>query len=906
MRSTSIRLTGLIIIVMIIISSCAKEKITSSTNSKSTSTGWEYNDYKNGGFEKIDEKEQETGPGLVLIEGGVFTMGRTEQDVMFDWNSRAAKVTVGSFYLDRTEVTNLHWLEYIHWMKRVYNKSYPHVYKKSLPDTLAWRKVLGYREKYVEYYLRHPSYNDYPVVGVSWLQANEFCKWRTDRVNEGILVREGILKWHFADLYNEKDGDIGSVNNKDFDKKIQSRPENMFSTENYLNGNYTIKDDKVEKDRNGKVRLTKEGKYKMKGDYGYTLDNSKESKAREIPRDPYQLTNYDPVYADLKKNEVICLGKRAVKMEDGILLPNYRLPTEAEWEFAAMGLIGNLDPESENINDRRIYPWDGHYVRQDEKEFAGKIQANFMRGRGDMMGVAGNLNDGGDITVRVDEFWPNDYGLYHMAGNVSEWVMDVYRPMSSESFEEFMPFRGNVYKTQLLVPNGLYDKPVKAMENLYDVHGMKEYVNEFARVMYQSKTNLKIDGISGKYVDQYTNESERKRLEAEKKKELYITSSSIIANNKDSVVLRSFYSGATKTNLKYSWSVDQPTNVKFKDNKQSLDSSVVFFSTPGFYTVTLTFTDSKKVTTIKNINIEVRDYAQLPFINSNSSNSRIDQRQDSKKYRFNTLSKEYLANNKSFSEQERRQFLFLDTLNMHLDTAIFLMNANRQNASSAYVENALFGNTSLVEIKKGDIRNSNDDTPIKPGSIWLNGNDDIRDPIFGRDYLDSMFTNFKNDPTIATWIITLRNGLTEFISETKGKQRWRNVTVEENAGRLNYRKDDYRDYLDGDLESSIYYNNQKRKDDINQGKRDPKQVMYQNQFENKDLDNQDIAFGSSGAPTTLISDKSRVYKGGSWADRSYWLSSGNRRFLDEDKSSDAIGFRCAMDRLGSPTGNRRK
>ena len=435
---------------------------------------------------------------------------------------------------------------------------------------------------------------------------------------------------------------------------------------------------------------------------------------------------------------------------------------------------------------------------------------------------------------------------------------------------------------------------------------MKEYVNEFARVMYQSKTNLKIDGISGKYVDQYTNESERKRLESEKKKELYITSSSIIANNKDSVVLRSYYSGATKTNLKYSWSVDQPTNVKFKDNKQSLDSSVVFFSTPGFYTVTLTFTDSKKVTTIKNLNIEVRDYAQLPFINSISSNSRIDQRQDSKKYRFNTLSKEYLANNKSFSEQERRQFLFLDTLNMHLDTAIFLMNANRQNASSAYVENALFGNTSLVEIKKGDIRSSNDDTPIKPGSIWLNGNDDIRDPIFGRDYLDSMFTNFKNDPTIATWIITLRNGLTEFISETKGKQRWRNVTVEENAGRLNYRKDDYRDYLDGDLESSIYYNNQKRKDDINQGKRDPKQVMYQNQFENKDLDNQDIAFGSSGAPTTLISDKSRVYKGGSWADRSYWLSSGNRRFLDEDKSSDAIGFRCAMDRLGSPTGNRRK
>ena len=147
--------------------------------------------------------------------------------------------------------------------------------------------------------------------------------------------------------------------------------------------------------------------------------------------------------------------------------------------------------------------------------------------------------------------------------------------------------------------------------------------------------------------------------------------------------------------------------------------------------------------------------------------------------------------------------------------------------------------------------------------------------------------------------MTLRNGLTEFITETKGNQRWRNVTVEENAGRLNYRKDDYIDYLDGDLESSIYYNNQKRKDDINNGIRDSKQVMYQNQHENSNLNDVSINAGVSGWPTTLISDKSRVYKGGSWADRVYWLSAGNRRFLDEDKATATIGFRCAMDRVGS-------
>ena len=141
------KIFGFALTGMLLLGSCAKDR--------SSSTGWEYNNYKNGGFEKVDAKEQETGPGLVFVQGGTFTMGRTEQDVMFDWNARAARFTVGSFYMDRTEVTNLHWQEYMNWMKRVYYKTYPHVYKKCLPDTLAWRKSLGYREKFVNYYLAY-------------------------------------------------------------------------------------------------------------------------------------------------------------------------------------------------------------------------------------------------------------------------------------------------------------------------------------------------------------------------------------------------------------------------------------------------------------------------------------------------------------------------------------------------------------------------------------------------------------------------------------------------------------------------------------------------------------------------------------------------------------------------------
>ena len=347
--------------ILISLSSCLFFSC-SSTKKESSTTGWEYNNSKNGGFELNTKfEEQETGPGLMFIEGGTFTMGRVEQDVMYSWDNVPRRVTVSSFYLDETEVTNADYLEYLYWTKRMYNNSYPEVYKKILPDTLVWRDKLGYNEPFVNAYLRHPAYRNYPVVGVSWQQATDYCAWRTDRVNERILIDAGILK-------EDKDGDQGD--------------DNTFNTEAYLKGQY-------------------EG---------------------VVKRNPKNLTNEN--YGSGEKTRII-------RMEDGLLLPDYRLPTEAEWEFAALGYVGNTIEE--NIGDRRLYPWNSGSMRNPHPKNQGEIMANFKRGRGDNMGVAGNLNDNADITAPVRSYWPNDYGLYNMAGNVSEWVMDVYRPESENT-----------------------------------------------------------------------------------------------------------------------------------------------------------------------------------------------------------------------------------------------------------------------------------------------------------------------------------------------------------------------------------------------------------------------------------------------------------------------------------------
>jgi sulfatase modifying factor 1 len=412
-----LKTTRNLVLLLAVAGSVASCSVFKKKKEKSTATGWNYNDKDQGNFNVTKPQDIKTAPGLVFVQGGTFTMGAAQEDVMGDWNNIPRRITVNSFFIDKTEVANVHYREYLYWLENVFGQAgMDSVVDQAKPDTLVWRSELAFNEPYVEYYFRHPSYNYYPVVGVSWKQAQEFCIWRTDRVNELTLMSKGFLD-----------------PKSQIKKELNGAGQDNFNTKAYMMGEYQATP--------GKQATSKSNPLKD---------------AQGRPR-------------------------TTVNTSDGIVFGDYRLPTEAEWEYAAYGYIMQNPQRKQKKNQRgeevvsnkQIYAWknDGFDNSRYTKKsaFQGAFLANFKRGAGDNMGVAGGLNDNAAIPAEVNSFMPNGFGIYNMSGNVSEWVQDVYRPVTNIGEDDLNPFRGNEFK-QIDMSGG--------MGNLRDDKGRIKYVNE--------------------------------------------------------------------------------------------------------------------------------------------------------------------------------------------------------------------------------------------------------------------------------------------------------------------------------------------------------------------------------------------------------------------------------------------
>jgi gliding motility-associated lipoprotein GldJ len=334
--------------------------------------------------------------GMTRIQGGTFAMGVNQEDVIGDWNNRLRRVTVSSFYLDQKEVSNKNYKDYLHWLEKVYMPTnQDSIVNQARPDTLVWRSELAYNEPMVEAYFRHPSFNDYPVVGISWDQANEYCKWRTDRANEKLLTKLGYI-----DAKNDANKPLGA---------------NNFNKEAYLTDEYNV------------APTNK-------------ISNKKAKKGEDAP-------------------------KLKISFEDGVMTADYRLPTEAEWEYAAKTTLvsgssttalkngGNAKNKNAQLTSSDLpFPWSGsgnNNLRDSKKgNTQGLFLANFKNGSGDYKGMTGYINESNGMIEKVSSHLQNSsLKLYNIAGNVNEWVADVYRPMNTMDMDDFNPFRGNVFQS---------------------------------------------------------------------------------------------------------------------------------------------------------------------------------------------------------------------------------------------------------------------------------------------------------------------------------------------------------------------------------------------------------------------------------------------------------------------------
>ena len=308
---------------------------------------------------------QEDPYGMVYIPAGSYIMGPSDQDAPYSMVSQSKTVTIPAFYMDDTEITNNEYRQFVYWVR----------------DSLAHRLIAG------DHLIDEGEYSE----RINW---DTQIDWNSEENTETLAE---LFLPENERFYKRKEIDTRKLNFLYYWIDLQQAAVKANRPQGMTDRSVFIKSDTINVYPDTLAWIH---------DYTYSYN------------DPLTLMYFwHPAYDDYpgvgvnwKQARAFCIWRTElmntyVSKEGGSIVQPFRLPTESEWEYASRGGL-DLSP----------YPWGGPYIRNSRGCFLG----NFKPMRGNY------IDDGGTYTVKATSYWPNDYGLYCMAGNVAEWTSNAY------------------------------------------------------------------------------------------------------------------------------------------------------------------------------------------------------------------------------------------------------------------------------------------------------------------------------------------------------------------------------------------------------------------------------------------------------------------------------------------------
>lgn len=299
---------------------------------------------------------------MVYVQPGTFHMGPSDEDISYNYTTRNRQVSMPGFWMDATEITNNEYRQFVNWTR----------------DSLAFKILFGQG-------INKP--ND--TMAVDWKKVSTI-KWdknTVEKLNELNLAPDNRL-------YGKADID----------------PEKLVYRVEYFDLAEAAKRDNIGQPRKNFIVKKDQRVYPdtlvWMRDFSYSYNEPMTKRYYSHPA----FGNYPVVGVNWKQAMAFChwrshLQNTFLEKKKFAVEGDYRLPSEAEWEYAARGGRTNS-----------MYPWGSYYPRNKK----GCLLANFKPGRGNY------AEDGGFYTVRADAYWANDYGLFNMSGNVAEWTGSYY------------------------------------------------------------------------------------------------------------------------------------------------------------------------------------------------------------------------------------------------------------------------------------------------------------------------------------------------------------------------------------------------------------------------------------------------------------------------------------------------